>query len=138
MDLIQIIYASSHNQMPPNAIRAMLQQASTANQNNQISGFVCADNYYFLQAIEGDAYQVDKLFAAICNDTRHFNISLIKRRAIPQRDFAHWGMGAVLQLETHKHLLESVLPEPEFNPYQLDSLQSIALLKGFMNLKTLR
>ncbi|MBV7317226.1 BLUF domain-containing protein [Shewanella sp. NIFS-20-20] len=137
MGLIQLIYASRHHQLAVGTIRAIVEQANMVNNTRNISGFLCADHHYFLQCLEGEASTVDQLFTAIRADERHSSVTLISRHPIAKRQFHHWGMGAVLQLQTHQHLLETVCGHNEFNPYQLTNAQCLTLLDEFMHLKKL-
>jgi hypothetical protein len=47
----------------------------------------------FLQVIEGEKKNVEKLISSIEKDDRHRNITVIIREPIPERSFGEWTMG---------------------------------------------
>lgn len=68
---------------------------SSSRKNNQrigVSGMLSFRNGYYLQVIEGGDFEVNKLFARICSDDRHKDISVIFNTSISQRSFPKWSM----------------------------------------------
>lgn len=94
--LINLIYASSALSMMEEAeLMDILEKAREKNARLGITGMLLYKNGNFLQVLEGEAAQVDRLFERIQQDPRHRSLLLIARREVPQRQFEAWSMGFV-------------------------------------------
>ena len=117
---------------------ADLLEASLAwNAQCGITGLLCYGNEHFVQVLEGDAAEVEGLFARIRRDRRHHHVHILSRGVGPARRFEDWRMAftknqthefywLITFLEAHHHhlLLRQVpIDEPDFN----------TTLEGFSN-----
>lgn len=75
-DLVSILEASKNNNSPKN-----------------ITGMLLYKNGYFIQALEGEAEDVDALYRKIEQDQRHGHCMVVQREPIEQRTFGEWSMG---------------------------------------------
>ncbi len=90
----QLLYVShSHRELSENELLEILQQARTNNIANNISGILLYHKNYFIQLLEGEAEDIDELYAKISKDARHQKINLIGRYDTPKRSFPEWSMG---------------------------------------------
>lgn len=76
------------------------QQVSTilavSRRNNaaaSITGLLVIGGKRFLQVLEGPDDAVERTFARIAADPRHFAVVTLRRQAITQRAFPDWAMG---------------------------------------------
>jgi hypothetical protein len=58
-----------------------------------ITGMLLCAGRSFLQVIEGEKKNVEKLIGSIERDERHRNITVIIREPVPERSFGEWTMG---------------------------------------------
>jgi len=47
----------------------------------------------FIQVLEGEESDLDKLFKIIKKDPRHTNVTILEKKQITERKFANWSMG---------------------------------------------
>jgi hypothetical protein len=89
----QLIYASSAKKdISREEIQAILEVAQSHNPQHGITGMLLYHGGIFLQLLEGEAAQVQELYAKIKGDPRHSNcISLIEAQQNP-RIFEKWSM----------------------------------------------
>lgn len=92
--MIQATYISSAAQpMTTEQLLALLQQCLANNAGDGVTGILLYGNGTFLQALEGEADVVDRLYEKIQRDPRHTNVTLLTRRTIERRQYAEWSMG---------------------------------------------
>lgn len=93
--MIELVYISRAKQhFSEDQLVELLKQARTNNEKLGISGLLLYDNKgTFIQALEGDEEQVDRLFNKISGDERHSRINRISRKSIKVRAFPDWKMG---------------------------------------------
>jgi hypothetical protein len=72
----------------------LLKHCHTHNSQANISGLLLYNGAStFLQVLEGDEEQIDKLYLSISTDKRHKRVNCIHRKEITQREFPDWKMG---------------------------------------------
>jgi hypothetical protein len=92
--LIQLIYVSSAVRLlSEEELLELLAQAREANRQRNVTGMLLYGEGNFLQVLEGEAADVDAVYAAIQQDPRHHHLLLIEREPIAARNFADWSMG---------------------------------------------
>lgn len=74
-------------------ILELLAVARRNNAANGITGMLLYHDGFFMQAIEGDAEQVDRLFDRIKRDRRHKMVVIVHEEKAVGRVFADWRMG---------------------------------------------
>ncbi|MCX7110337.1 MAG: BLUF domain-containing protein [Proteobacteria bacterium] len=94
MNLIQLIYLSSLSDIRlEHEIGKILESSVRNNNENGITGMLLYANGNFLQVLEGERNAVEEAFARICADPRHYDIIVLLREPIAQRNFSQWSMG---------------------------------------------
>lgn len=95
MPLIHCIYASAATASCTEAtIAGIVRQSQARNLRRGITGMLVYSEGSFFQVLEGEAADVDALFATIAGDPRHTGITLIIREPIARRAFARWSMAS--------------------------------------------
>lgn len=74
-------------------LKTILQRARTKNSQQSITGMLLYTSGTFFQVLEGDESALTNLFAIICSDTRHRNVTKIIHEPIARRSFGDWTMG---------------------------------------------
>lgn len=94
--LHQLVYLSAAAKpMTADELGALLLKARVNNKRLGISGILVHHEGSFLQALEGDAAAVARLFATIEADPRHHRVYTLLRGNVSGRSFADWSMGFV-------------------------------------------
>ena len=118
-NLISLIYASSAvRHLSAEELLAILTKAREKNGRLGITGMLLYKNGNFLQALEGSEKAVTDLLAVIRQDPRHYEIMVIAKRPIQQRDFSEWKMGFV---DLNNPEIQAV---PGFSVFLKESLDS--------------
>ncbi|MBN2858102.1 MAG: BLUF domain-containing protein [Candidatus Delongbacteria bacterium] len=93
-NLSHLIYASrSEKGITEKDILDILKFARKNNKAVNVTGMLLFDSGSFLQVLEGDEEELNKLFKTISKDKRHTDIVKIVNEAIPERKFKDWSMG---------------------------------------------
>jgi len=93
--MLQIIYISTARpELPARAIDEILAASRGNNAVAGVTGLLLYDGYRFLQALEGDAAAVTKVYERIKADPRHRAVVLLSSREISERAFGDWSMAA--------------------------------------------
>jgi hypothetical protein len=128
--LIRLIYVSKAVD-PQNGTLAdaILRKAHTWNTQNDITGVLCEGQGVFLQALEGERGQVNRLYARIAADPRHTDLELIHCEGITQRRYAGWSMAHVRLSDVDP---QTKIDWPEFNPYSADGERVMARIDALI------
>ena len=70
----------------------LLAQARQFNAAHELTGILLYGNDQFFQVLEGEASVVHSLYARICQDPRHRNVTTYANKPIAARAFADWTM----------------------------------------------
>lgn len=70
----------------------LLGQARQFNAAHGLTGILLYGNDQFLQVLEGEAATVHSLYARICQDPRHRDVTTYADEAIAARTFSDWQM----------------------------------------------
>ncbi|WP_394389125.1 BLUF domain-containing protein [Shewanella woodyi] len=107
MSIVQLIYASSVSEgLSVMEIKVLVEKAQISNKALSVTGFLCANSQYFLQCIEGEEVVIDALFQKISKDSRHHSITILKKRKVESQQFRAWSMGAVLDIDRHRNIVD--------------------------------
>ncbi|MEY2700143.1 MAG: hypothetical protein RIQ52_898 [Pseudomonadota bacterium] len=89
-----MVYASVANHpFTEDDILELLSAAKRNNAANGITGMLLYHDGFFMQAIEGEVEQVDRLFDRIRRDRRHKMVVIVHEEKAMERAFADWRMG---------------------------------------------
>ncbi len=94
MPLVSLIYVSyATRKMSAKDLLKILEVARERNAKEGITGMLLYRDRYFIQVLEGEEENVDKVFSSISKDTRHGNLMLVQKSWIKERTFSEWFMG---------------------------------------------
>ena len=112
-------------------VQDILETARKFNAEVGITGKLCFATQYFLQVIEGQRLEINRLYNRILRDQRHEDLVLIGYEEITARLFSGWEMDYAPMTDEINQLLSSEddAINPEFLSYQkaLDYLKSAEL-----------
>ncbi|ACA88361.1 BLUF domain-containing protein [Shewanella woodyi] len=136
MPIVQLIYSSSVSEgLSVMEIKALVEKAQINNRALSVTGFLCANSYYFLQCIEGESAVIDALFQKISKDSRHHSITVINKREVDNQQFRAWSMGAVLDIDRHMNIVDGFFPDGVFNPSLLSEQTSLEFIEQFSQIR---
>lgn len=139
MILNRLVYVSTPaDGVSVSTVAEIVRGARIKNMKKSIFGYLCANSDYFIQCLEGDEALVNALYKNIAKDPRHHSIELKQCEPCQSHFFSQWNMGVMLDLSVHKEILDNYLKEGQFNPYLLNSLECICLLREFSELKNIK
>jgi hypothetical protein len=96
--VFRLIYRS-HSRVAPDDERTALGDIfATARRNNreqEITGALVVADGAFAQTLEGDEAAVRALYARICEDERHDDVTLLAEESVDERTFGRWAMARV-------------------------------------------
>jgi hypothetical protein len=131
--LIRLLYVSrAVNKDGAGVIDSILASSRSHNLGNGITGVLCYGGGVFLQAIEGGRNAVNKLYNHIVSDARHTDVVLLHYEEITERRFGGWTMGQVNLAKLNTSIVLKYSEKPEFDPYGVSGLVSLALLEELM------
>lgn len=88
-----IVYKSDASISEINLLE-LLESSRKNNKKVSITGILITHGEGFIQYIEGNEQNIDRLFhEKISQDPRHENISIMIQGSISERNFANWDMG---------------------------------------------
>jgi hypothetical protein len=89
-----ILYLSSAVvKFTPEMLEELLQLSRARNAAHGITGLLLYRDGCFMQLIQGPGEAVRSLYASICRDPRHGEITTLQDEPCSQRDFPEWSMG---------------------------------------------
>jgi len=92
--MIHLIYISSATRVLNEVeLLDMLAQSRANNKKQNVTGMLLYRNGAFLQVLEGEANDVDRVYNNILLDERNTGHYLIERKDIRERQFPDWSMG---------------------------------------------
>ena len=137
--MFRLIYASKSSPLLDGAdVHSLLLHSKENNVEHGITGVLLYGQGYFLQALEGERAEINKVFQYIWNDKRHHDVRIIEAVEIDTRDFDKWSMeiiGWPDELDTSlKMILQQDLGHEELAPYEMNGHQAVLLLKKLSNI----
>lgn len=93
MALLELIYTSRSTAKPGTShVQDILASAEKNNVASFITGLLLFDGERYIQVLEGEAENVEKIYDIIFNDDRHDTIELLHNGPILGRSFEGWRM----------------------------------------------
>lgn len=94
MALYELVYVSeSTREFTPEELADLLRHARTANAQRGVSGMLVHHRGRFIQLLEGERDEVERLYRHIERDPRHRDSRIVWQSAVDARSFAQWSMG---------------------------------------------
>ena len=92
-DLITLIYTSTAvRPLSDQELLDLLERAREKNHRLNITGMLLYQKPTFLQVLEGSQEAVEDLFKSIVRDPRHYDVTLLLKRVIKEREYTEWNM----------------------------------------------
>jgi len=79
--------------MEESELLRLLEGARIHNERNGVTGILLYARGTFIQVLEGEESEVERIFNVISHDPRHQDVTLIEKEPIQERMFANWSMG---------------------------------------------
>lgn len=128
--LIRVFYVSAAVGPQTAAVTAsILKKAQAYNSQHDITGVLCQGQGIYLQALEGERGEVNRLYARIFADQRHKNVEMVHCESINERRFENWSMAHV-QLSDLDPMTE--IEWQTFDPYSVIGLLVLARIDDLM------
>lgn len=113
--LVRILYVSRAVGPQTGTVTAgILATAQVHNTAHQVSGVLCQGQGLYLQVLEGERGEVNRLYAQILQDRRHNDVQLLSFEEITRRRYPDWSMAHV-RLPDDDAMVR--MQHPEFDPY---------------------
>jgi Sensors of blue-light using FAD len=128
--LIQLTYCSRTS--ATYTVGDMTRILAASQRNNArvgVTGALCLANGIFLQQLEGDRTEVNRLYHRILADPRHREPALLDFAEITHRRFTTWSMGQLAPIESNRHIFLKYSRSASFDPYGMSG----DTLKAFFN-----
>jgi hypothetical protein len=90
---------------------------------------LCQGQGVFIQILEGERSNVNRLYATIIKDKRHQNVELVSIEEIQNRRFPEWSMAHVVISESDPIVQ---LKHPEFDPFTASASQMSDLIEDLL------
>jgi hypothetical protein len=92
-ELCRLIYFSRASaKITRQDLKEILAKSQQKNALTRVRGALYFDQSQFLQVLEGNRYDINRLFQKICADKRHIDVSIISFYEISERIFPNWSM----------------------------------------------
>jgi len=120
--LIQLTYASRTSRtITAEDLKNILGSSQRNNARVGVTGTLCLANGIFLQQLEGDRTEVNRLYHRILADPRHREPAVLDFSEITSRRFFSWAMGSLAPIETNRHIFLKYSRAASFDPYGMSS-----------------
>ena len=120
--LIQLTYASrTSRNIAANDLTEILAASTRNNARVGVTGTLCLANGIFLQQLEGDRAEVNRLYHRILADHRHREPAVLDFSEINSRRFSSWAMGSLAPIEANRHIFLKYSRSASFDPYGMSS-----------------
>ena len=128
--LIQLTYASRTSSIFTNDdLASILKSSQRNNARVGVTGALCLANGIFLQQLEGERAEVNRLYHRILADPRHQEPAVLDFAEITSRRFTSWDMGSLAPLASNRQIFYKYSYTASFDPYSMGS----ATLQGFFS-----
>jgi len=128
--LVQLTYASRTSSLfSKDDLGSILKASQRNNARVGVTGVLCLANDIFLQQLEGDRAEVNRLYHRILADPRHREPAVLDFAEITCRRFTGWDMGSLAPVETNRQIFYKYSHTASFDPYGMGS----ATLQAFFN-----
>ena len=123
--LVRLLYISqSVGPVTSTVTTSILEKSHKNNQKSNITGILCQGSGLWMQALEGERTQINKLYSQIMSDRRHQNLEILSMEEITQRRFGQWSM-ALVYLSKEDPMIQ--MAHPEFDPYSASANDAMSL-----------
>ena len=104
--LIYISISGLHLIRARGDVHELAYASSVRNKGIGVTGALILADRYFAQVLEGRRAQVDLLMKSIQSDSRHSDVKIIYKKAVPRRQFEDWGLAYPGEVKSFAYFLE--------------------------------
>jgi hypothetical protein len=130
--LSRLVYASQATVPFDHDLPAILQWCSDFNPSLHVTGLLCFLDGVYMQYLEGEEAVLESLFASISKDTRHAGVTLLEKRATPQRAFPQWSMKLMEWDDRSRAIFRSFSPGSRLDLYASDPSTAAPLMRALI------
>jgi hypothetical protein len=132
MNLFSITYVSSRTgEFVVNRIVDLAERAAAYNSVSEVTGFLCHVDGRFLQTLEGDYDEVNRIYhTRIVPAKSHRDLRLIQLETHQERRFPNWTMGFANIAPTDRALLQHYFPDGLEGPEQINGVAAAEFLRA--------
>lgn len=113
--LVRALYVSRAVGPQTGTVTASILAAAEAhNASHAVSGVLCQGQGLYLQVLEGERAEINRLYAQILRDRRHQDVQLLSFEEITARRYPDWSMAHVVLPDDDAMVR---MQHPEFDPY---------------------
>lgn len=128
--LIRLLYISrAVGAITTTMTGSILASARVHNRVAGITGVLCQGQGLFIQILEGERSNVNRLYATLIKDKRHQDVEMVAIEEIQTRRFPEWSMAHVVISENDPIVQ---LKHPEFDPFNARSADLMALVDDLL------
>ena len=128
--LIRLIYTSRAS--GDSSLQEILAVSIAWNRAHDLTGgLVCVEGIY-LQYLEGQEEEIDRVFAMISRDRRHSGLKILERRAVQRRMFADWSMAVLDWNDETKAIFQSFSPGQRIDLYGTEPTTAAPLFRAWV------
>ena len=128
--LIRLLYISrASGAITTTVTESILQSARVHNRVAGITGILCQGQGLYIQILEGERSNVNRLYATLIKDKRHQNVELVSIEEVQTRRFPEWSMAHVVISESYPIVQ---LKHPEFDPFTSSAEQLMELISDLL------
>ena len=119
--LVRIIYCSTAAEgVDIDEFRRILTTAQKNNAARDLTGMLMFNSRIFLQVLEGDRKEVNKLYNTLEQDPRHKDLMILKYERAESRNWAEWSMSFAPASEASRSIYLKYSVRSQFNPYVME------------------
>ena len=108
--MFRLIYKSRSTQpIDWDFIHELMGASEEKNEEAGITGVLLATRTHFLQVLEGDFDEINRLFMRIARDERHEQVQLVAFDCVESRLFGGWSMHAIGIFEFRESLVADLV-----------------------------
>ena len=128
--LIRLLYISrASGAITTTVTESILQSARVHNRVAGITGILCQGQGLYIQILEGERSNVNRLYTTLIKDKRHQNVELVSIEEVQTRRFPEWSMAHVVISESDPIVQ---LKHPEFDPFTASAGQLMELVDDLL------
>jgi hypothetical protein len=111
-NMYRLIYKSrSESKIDWSTVNGIISTSEAYNKESNITGVLLATESHFLQVIEGDFDEVNRLFMRIARDPRHDEIQIISFGCVDGRLFGGWAMHGIGIFDFNAELIRDLISQ---------------------------
>ena len=123
--LVRLLYVSQPvGPVTSTVTTLVLEKSHKNNKKANITGILCQGSGLWMQVLEGERNQINKLYSQIMSDRRHQNLEILLMEEITHRRFGEWSM-ALVCLNKEDPMIQ--MAHPQFDPYSASAHDAMSL-----------